>query len=109
MEQALKEAQWGANIQTPLPPLPGPVSKAAFTIQQARTHVPAPIVKLFKAQITPLAEQELPDPQDLSAFWGGVERAIQSLDPSFKDFEVLFGEEHIAHLGPYILGARGWA
>jgi hypothetical protein len=31
------------------------------------------------------------------------------LDPSFKDFEMVFGEEHIAHLGPYILGARGWA
>ena len=92
-----------------MPPPPRQVSKAAFTIQQARTHVPALIVKLFKAQITPLAEQELPDPQDLSAFWGGVERAVQLLDPSFKDFEVMFREEHIANLGPYILGAKGWA
>ena len=31
------------------------------------------------------------------------------MDPSFKDFELVFGEEHIAHLGPYILGAKGWA
>ncbi len=71
--------------------------------------MPAHVVKLFKAQVVPLAEKELPEPQDLSAFWGGVERALLSLDPSFRDFKMLFREEHVANLGPYILGAKGWA
>ena len=71
--------------------------------------MPAPIVKFFKAQVAPLAESELPEPQDLSAFWGGVEKALQLLDPKFKDFKTLFGKDHIANLGTYILWAKGWA
>lgn len=59
--------------------------------------------------MTPLAEAELPEPQDLGAFWGGVDRALMSLDPTFKDYRALFKEEHIANLGPYVLGAKGWA
>ena len=59
--------------------------------------------------MTPLAEAELPEPQDLGAFWGGVDRAILSLDPSFKEYRSVFREDHIANLGPYVLGAKGWA
>ncbi len=119
MEEALKkERELGANpfpvtmgMRSPptnFPP-PPPVSKTAFTLGQAAVHVPAPIVKLFKAQITPLAEKELPAPQDLRPFWGSVERALLSLDPSFQGYEMKFREEHVANLGPYILGAKGWA
>ena len=71
--------------------------------------MPAPIVKLFKAQVSPLAETELPEPQDLKAFWGSVERAILSLDPSFRGYQIDFHEDHINNLGPYVLGAKGWA
>jgi hypothetical protein len=65
-------------------------------------------VKLLRAALKPLAEEELPEAQDLGAFWSKVRRAIYSLDPSFNDFELKFTSQHIATFGPYLLGARGW-
>lgn len=66
-------------------------------------------MKLIRAQLTPLAETTLPEPQDLGAFWGSVERALLSLDPTFRGYKFDFREGHIDNLGPYILGAKGWA
>jgi hypothetical protein len=38
----------------------------------------------------PLAESTLPEPQDLTAFWGSAERKLLSLDPSFKGYQLGF-------------------
>jgi hypothetical protein len=55
-----------------------------------------------------LADKVLPPPADLRAFWERAATAIQSLDPSFADFESAFELEHVKHFGPHVLGFLGW-
>ena len=58
----------------PLPPMPS--KKAHFNLQDAHNHVPAATIKLLRAQLTPLAEDSLPEPADLGAFWEKVRHAL---------------------------------
>ena len=91
-EQAFNHERVVAAPQpAPLPPppavtLPPPPPKSRWTLQSTAHHIPSDAIKALRAQFTPLAAQELPEPQDLAAFWSSVERAIESLDPSFVDF-----------------------
>lgn len=112
MTEALKEEK-----ERQVTPAPAPVAggnrqgggpRAPFTLQVAEQHVPAHVVKLLSAQVKPLADDALPEPADLTPFWGKVERALVSLDPSFGAMNHLFREPHVQNLGPYILGAKGW-
>lgn len=53
----------------------------AFDIHTLATHLPARERKPLLAQFTPLAQDALPEPADLSAFWLEVEEAIRLLHP----------------------------
>ena len=81
-----------------------------FTLDQAHQHVPAAVVKLLRAQLTPLAEDTLPEPADLEPFWDRTKRALLSLDQSFSETNLVMkcGGGAIANLGPLIIGAVGW-
>ena len=83
-----------------------------MTLHSISRHFPAGVTKAFLAQFKPLADNDLPDPDDLSAWWIKVERALMSIDASFT-WEALhdpaqFGADEVAVLGPHIVGARGW-
>ena len=87
----------------PMPPPPPVVAhvqppaarKPGFSLATAANHVPAHIIKVFKAQVTALAEEALPEPKDLSHFWASVERAVESLDETLKGFPAYFSSGHI--------------
>ena len=68
-------------------PAPAP-QKLNFDLRQAHRHVPASVVKLLWAQLKPLAEDTLPEPQDLGPFWERIKRALFSLDEIFNASEL---------------------
>ena len=84
--------------------------RAPFNLAQAHKHVPAAVVKLLRAQLTPLAEDTLPEPTDLGPFWEKTKRALLSLDQSFTEHELMLrcGPTAVQNLGPLIVGAMGW-
>ncbi len=72
--------------------------------------MPEAVVKLLRAQLTPLAENTLPEPADLEPFWDRTKRALLSLDQSFSETNLVMkcGGNAVANLGPLIIGAVGW-
>jgi hypothetical protein len=78
-----------APTQRPYHP-PAHSHKVPFDLASSANHIPAHIIKLLKTQLSPLAETSLPDPQDLTPFWGSVSRALLSLDASFAGYEWQF-------------------
>ena len=94
-----------------MPPLPTPAQAGprapTFDIHTLRTHLPARERKSLLAQITPLAAEALPEPDDLGGFWLQAEEAVKSLDPSLGDLSKLTNE-HMRQLAPVLLGAKGW-
>ncbi len=81
------------------------------TIDNVARYLSARDRKALLAQFTPLAEADVPQPRSLAPFWLGVEAALQSLDPSWEDFQSNpgLGAAHVQKLGPLIVGAAGWA
>ena len=66
--------------------------------------------KSLLAQVTPLAQDSLPELANLSAWWTTVKAAIQSLDDSFVGtlYDPLqFNGNHLRLFGPIVLWARG--
>lgn len=57
-----------------------------------------------------MAEDKLPEPQDLEPFWDKTLRALLSLDQSFTEHNLHRScqEEAIKNLGPLIVGSLGW-
>jgi hypothetical protein len=78
-----------------------------FDIDVLAKHLPAKQRRELLAQRPPLAEEELPEPEDLSGFWLRAEGAVRSLHLSLDDLNKL-GEAHMRQLAPVLLGARGW-
>lgn len=72
--------------------------------------MPAAVVKLLRAQLTPLAEEKLPEPTDLGPFWDRAKRALLSLDQSFSDRDLFMraGPAAVNNLGPLLIGSMGW-
>lgn len=91
----------------PPPPPPRAPKEEGCNIGSLATHLSARDRKAFLAQISPLAEKELPEPADLAPFWLQVEEALRSLHPSLE-FVGAFTASHMRNIAPAILGARGW-
>lgn len=82
--------------------------RSSITLDSTKAYLPASAIKALKTQLEPLADEQLPAPQDLRAFWQKVATAIRSLDPTFANFEHEFTWEHVHNFGPHVLGFMGW-
>lgn len=82
--------------------------RGAVTLDNSKAYLPASAIKALKTQLEPLADEKLPPPADLRAFWQKVATAIRSLDPTFANFEHDFEREHVQNFGPHVLGFMGW-
>ena len=69
----------------PLPPVAPAVTvdHAAATLQSSARYLLGAMQKSLLAQFKPLAQDSLPEPTDLSAWWQQVESMVESLDISF--------------------------
>jgi hypothetical protein len=98
-----------APFQPSAPPAsPAYPRKPEVSISTTHDYLPAAAIKALRSQFQPLAEEFIPPPQDLRAFWARVATAIKSLDPSFAQFEGQFDAQHVQNFGPHVLGFVGW-
>ena len=78
----LKAQRQATQLPPPPPTSHTPNPNNRCTLSTLATFLPAKERRSLLAQITPLADTELPEPSDLPPFWLRVEGAIESIDNS---------------------------